>query len=654
MKHLATVLLFTLLTLAIHAQDKDSLFVIRKGTLWGYCNSEGEVVIKPKYRNAEEFSEGLAAVRLNGTYGYINKEGDYVIKPAYDAASDFQNGLSQVYVDGKPLIIDKRGEVMFEHNYKYINPMFDYAYAEVKTTSGKYGLIRCNSGALLVDTILSARVEVFNYGSALAIVKGIGHKPYPNDEEDTPTYKIGIVDTTGQFIVPFGKYSYIRDWGEGYFSASELLPENTDHHSDSEKTVILDGDGKVVLSKYLTGDFWISSNISNGMMQVTLSKYKSGDNRATGSSDDDYTAYMNMSGEIVINDTNYVRGDNFIVNRAFVSLNSWDKLLIDRSGKIVIDDTFSCGNVEVLPSGYIIACTKPPIYRGVMDTNGHYLVQPRFDEIKPIGQDGQFFLFTQSDDDDDEGPWGIVTIDDHIILKPKINEAEFSGFRNGLLKCLIKDRLAYVNTDGEIVWKEKKSRSKHHQQLNIDYMNRGYYYAGSPYREDLAGYGGWGRSDNMPKDIDVAPVKYNDSFSIFIDTNNRASWAGKFEGCKLYVINTTKDTFYFSAQDSRLYMNLQAQNKAGEWKDIEYIPSSWCGNSYHSVYLSPGKLWEFAIPKYHGTQKTKVRAKLLYRSTADGEEYTLYSNEVNASVNPGQYWHKKDYYRHGLMDPYND
>ena len=40
---------------------------------WGYRDSNtGEYVIEPRFDQAREFSEGLAAVRINGMWGYID------------------------------------------------------------------------------------------------------------------------------------------------------------------------------------------------------------------------------------------------------------------------------------------------------------------------------------------------------------------------------------------------------------------------------------------------------------------------------------------------------------------------------------------------------------------------------------------------------
>lgn len=120
--------------------------------------------------------------------------------------------------------------------------------------------------------------------------------------------------------------------------------------------------------------------------------------------------------------------------------------------------------------------------------------------------------------------------------------------------------------------------------------------------------------------------------------------------------SSTKPTtpFFFQAQDSRLNLHLQAQGKKGNWRDIEYLPSSWCGNSYHTLYLPAGYQWSFAVPEYTGTLKTHIRAVLGYKQALDTEEQLLYSNEIESSVNPDQFDKMATYKPNGIMDPYND
>ena len=69
--------------------------------LCGYINKKGKLVIK-WYQCNDKFSEGLALICVGDTdyykYGYINKKGEYVIRPQYSNASAFKNGIAEVTV----------------------------------------------------------------------------------------------------------------------------------------------------------------------------------------------------------------------------------------------------------------------------------------------------------------------------------------------------------------------------------------------------------------------------------------------------------------------------------------------------------------------------------------------------------------------------
>jgi len=185
-------------------------------------------------------------------------------------------------------------------------------------------------------------------------------------------------------------------------------------------------------------------------------------------------------------------------------------------------------------------------------------------------------------------------------------------------------------------------------------MNRGYFYASSKYKKELARYGGWGQSDNQSKPISAGNKLEDKKLQILADERRTVNWQG-YRGIKLTVANTSTDTLYFSAQDSRLYMKVQAKDKNGIWRDIEYLPSSWCGNSYHTVFLAPRECWEFSTPIYHGEFKTKMRVELLYKKEANQKkDDVIYSNEYTGYINPGQLWIKQEYTPRGIMDPYND
>lgn len=157
---------------------------------------------------------------------------------------------------------------------------------------------------------------------------------------------------------------------------------------------------------------------------------------------------------------------------------------------------------------------------------------------------------------------------------------------------------------------------------------------------------GWYVSENESIEIED---KFSDKgFFLKIDKEEFTLVNNKFIANKLFLVNNSDETICLPAQDSRLYLKMQAKNVFGIWSDIEYVPNSWCGNSYHEICLEKGEYWEFPSLQFKGRHKTKFRYKL-----ENGEE-DLFSNEIEGYVNNGQFINKQKYYSTNLMDPYNE
>src|SRR5207247_2585718 len=110
---------------------------------WGYINKNGELVISlqfavdrylpafPEYR----FSEGLCEIRLDHKMGYINTEGKVVINPRFNLALGFSEELAAVQFDnGKWGYINRAGQIAFNTPFKIAegggitdNPQYDEA-----------------------------------------------------------------------------------------------------------------------------------------------------------------------------------------------------------------------------------------------------------------------------------------------------------------------------------------------------------------------------------------------------------------------------------------------------------------------------------------------------------------------------------------------
>ena len=199
---------------------------------------------------------------------------------------------------------------------------------------------------------------------------------------------------------------------------------------------------------------------------------------------------------------------------------------------------------------------------------------------------------------------------------------------------------------------QDNSLSKPLEDLNIDFMLRGYFYAGSRI-EDKKALGGFGKSQNFPKalssNINVAPGK----ISLIALPEEEIVFAEKYKGMKVLLVNATDEQAAFSASDSRFYIVQEALDRDGKWKPIEYLPSSWCGNSYHTVFLGANEYWEFAAARFTGEFKTKLRFRLDLQKS-ETEKITIYSNEFDGGVNAKQFTIQQGHKPTSIMDPYNN
>ena len=96
-------------------------------TIIGYKDENGNTVLEARFKEAGEFSEGLAAVQILTKYGFINKRGELVIKPQFHKAQAFCGGLAAVLIRsseqfgrGKWGFINKKGKLVIPAVYEDI------------------------------------------------------------------------------------------------------------------------------------------------------------------------------------------------------------------------------------------------------------------------------------------------------------------------------------------------------------------------------------------------------------------------------------------------------------------------------------------------------------------------------------------------------
>jgi hypothetical protein len=629
------LLIFLPLLMISFSFAQKPLFLIVQNDHIGYIDAKGEVVIKPEFINGNEFSEGLASVRKNGMYGFIDSTGNFVIPPIFEYTTDFYNGIIAVFKEGRPFFIDQKGRQLLDSHFvrlRFIDPQ----RIIVTTSTNKAGVFDLRTQRFIIDTLYSS---ISSFSNGVAVVEKYVAKRDP----DNPL-PLGVIDSTGRLVVAFGNYSKINPFVDGY-----AIVEIQGRKDDIDAAI--DTKGNLMFVRPRKNHSYIGEEFHEGFAKVNLYKYWIPEKKGIiSTSEKDYEGFINLHGEVVLDDSTIVTVKDFSCGRAFVSRNNSEYYMINTNLKRVSSLSFSDILYYKFENGYAIVKTEDGW--GIIDTSANFIIKPQYEEIHRVGILGNYFFFT-TESNNDEPLYGIADLNNKVIVKPIIKQFDPRGFVNGCIRTFVNDRLTYFDQKGNIIWQATLDTTKSLKKLNIDFMNRGYFYAySSPSGTNADRSGGWAMSKNIPKKINKPFDR--DSFSVTIDSV-LDTFAVHYQGHHLYISNSTSDTMDFKAQDSRLYLKLQALNSKAEWKDIEYLPSSWCGNSYHTLRLEPGSYWQFNIPDYNGEFKTKVRAELKYIDKENPKkDKVIYSNSIDASINPAQFWNKMRYYPRGIMDPYFD
>jgi hypothetical protein len=127
---------------------------------YGFIDRSGEFIIKPMYKAAAPFSEGLARVAVvdggKEKLGFINHDGQFVIPPKYNTdadfsrnSTDFSEGLASVseglnptlMEEAKFVYVDKTGEIILPTDFFYAGPFREGRAVVYDAEKDKWGYI---------------------------------------------------------------------------------------------------------------------------------------------------------------------------------------------------------------------------------------------------------------------------------------------------------------------------------------------------------------------------------------------------------------------------------------------------------------------------------------------------------------------------------
>lgn len=210
-----------------------SVFDVDTG-LWGYIDETGEYVIKPQFRQANSFIDGIAMVYYeNGLCDYINKDGKSIIKsrpvPEFKEPAQFK-------VECKLSYQDRIGPFYFEYDsfegtgveyycdvdinipelcegvkgYKEINQeiewtLSDYEAIAEQSSEGDYTVIESDRLAVVKVTY-----NVYEYNDTVAFV--ISHKVAPYATGNSPSYMMYYYDKKNEEWINHEEYAALNGY----------------------------------------------------------------------------------------------------------------------------------------------------------------------------------------------------------------------------------------------------------------------------------------------------------------------------------------------------------------------------------------------------------------------------------------------------------
>ncbi|MEO0074853.1 MAG: WG repeat-containing protein [candidate division WOR-3 bacterium] len=437
---------------------------------YGFINDSGEVVIPPKFKDANDFSEGLAAIKYYISWGYIDTAGKIVIQCQYEKANDFKDGFAKVKYfeegekDNKGIsalladfskiftgddyeygLINKQGTVIvpaktynhiaskgffsdladyyFDDDLAVDNKIFNNGLAfvgkKIKGDTIKYGFID-QTGKLVIDCIYD---DVYSFQNGLARVMKNG--------------KWGIINTNNKWVVK-PEYDFI-----GAFSESLANFRKDDNYG------YLDMNGNIVIKP----QFSKAQYFSEGLARV---KTKG----AQGYS------YIDKKGNIVFSLPSNVEDASAFSNGLARIRIGRRYGYIDKTGKIVIpvqfqlarefqDGLAQVGDIKgdttkdydnpftVIFTNTIFDTTV--IKYGLIDKNGNYVVAKKYELIGAFVDDIALVKLNYR--------YGFIRRDGSYLVEPIFEYAE--SFKNGLAKVELNGKEAYIDKTGRVVWQQQ-------------------------------------------------------------------------------------------------------------------------------------------------------------------------------------------------------
>jgi len=216
---------------AVMSKDKKGL------NKWGFIDNSGKEVIPLIYDGGVgDFSEGLARVKCNGKLGWIDRTGKETIPLKYDETSIFFGGMAMVKIDGKVGFIDRTGKEIIPVKYDEIGNFSEDGLAKVKNGS-YWGFIDKTGKEIIpvkfftIGNFSEDGLAKVQRGNSWGYIDKTGKEIIPIEYGEIGSFSkeglakvkgsgnswwaYGFVDKAGKLIIPLEYYD-ARDFSNGY------------------------------------------------------------------------------------------------------------------------------------------------------------------------------------------------------------------------------------------------------------------------------------------------------------------------------------------------------------------------------------------------------------------------------------------------------
>ena len=613
------------------------LLLIEEDGLYGYINLSGQAVIPCQFKRAQQFFENLAAARRDEHYGYIDTTGAWAIPPTYDYAAPFYRGCAVVYEDSLPRLIDREGTVLTTGAWANITRFEPFDFFHVETKSGKQGLID-QRGSIVIDTLP---------GSTFTVGDNIILQTITNAGESTSsdsTYHV-YYDHHGKRL-PLERFKHQK------MRFSDGIGDATIYHKEDDVTTFvnhywINTQGKVIgrlpACANVGGEF--HRNHFFVWLDSVAYRHHFGENIPASR----WGAFLGLAstrGEIICFDPTWESAGYWDEGLCFVEDSTLHNQLVNLAG-------------ETLLTGIEMVVIKPDEPRGYF-VNDRAVIRKEMEWLVIDRAGVTLDTLTDELTDWDDAIW----MGDQIVVK------RFQGDLGGWIKLIdLKGRtvievpgyrimetstpgvfitssyegVAYFKKSGAMIWQGAQPVSPD-QCTDVDHKISPTFSATTFDSISAQKQGYWyGGVDRAYYPLSDQPRKQG----VFLTTSHLTE--EQASGNVIYTLaNRTSDTIFFEAQDSRLEVSLQGQLPGQEWRSISRPQDSFCGSSYHQIYLPPGTAWDFELSPFEGGIESSVRPVLEYSlDRHPSESFTIIGESMPCGLNPGQFWrlpNQFDYY----------